>query len=115
MKKILTESPSNNLEIIDKPLSKSHTTSKSELLVTGVTTGIVATAIIQTGKGVASSLSRHPFILFGVGIATGYLTHKYRKELVSISSKTAKHSKNFVLQQKENIKELIAEAKEDAD
>ena len=114
MKKIPTETSTNDLKINDKPLSKSHTSSKGELLVTGVATGVVATAIIQTGKGVASSLSRHPLILFGVGIAAGFLTHKYRKELISIGSNTVKHSKDFVLQQKETIKDLIAETQEDA-
>ena len=114
MNPINIEAPSQDLEISKKPLTSAAThTSKGELLVTGVATGVVATAIIQTGKGVVSSLSRHPFIMFGFGVAAGYLTYKYRKELISIGSKSAKHSKDFILKQQENLKDLIAEAQED--
>jgi len=47
-----------------------------------------------------------------VGITAGYLTHKYRKEIISITSKTAEQSKDFVLRQKENLRGLIAETQE---
>ena len=46
-------------------------------------------------------------------IRDSYLTYKYRKELISIGSKSAKHSKDFILKQQENLKDLIAEAQED--
>ena len=39
---------------------------------------------------------------------------KYRKEIISITSKTAEKSKDFVLLQKENLKDLLAETREDA-
>jgi hypothetical protein len=50
--------------------------------------------------------------MFSLGIAAGYLTHKYRKEIISVTCKTAEQGKDFVLRQKENIKDLIAEAQE---
>ncbi len=93
--------------------------SKGDLMfkgvVTGVGTTVIASTIIQTGKGVMTTLARHPLILLGLGITAGYLTHKYRKEIISVTSKTAEHSKDFVLRQKENLKDLLAETREDAE
>ena len=87
--------------------------SKGELVVKGVATAVAASAIIQTGKGVVITLARHPLVMFSLGIAAGYLAHKYRKEIISVTSKTAEQSKDFVLRQKENIKDLLAETQED--
>ena len=89
--------------------------SKVELVVKGVATAVAATTIVQTGKGVMTTLARHPFVMFSLGIAAGYFAHKYRKEIISITSKTAEQSKDFVLRQKENLKDLIAETQEDAE
>ena len=89
--------------------------SKGELVVKGVATAVAATAIIETGKGVLITLARHPLVIFSLGVAAGYLTHKYRKEIISVTSKTAEQSKNFVLRQKENIKDLIAETHENTE
>lgn len=89
--------------------------SKGELVVKGVATAVAATAIIETGKGVLVTLARHPLVIFSLGVAAGYLTHKYRKEIISVTSKTAEQSKDFVLQQKENIKDLIAETQENTE
>jgi gas vesicle protein len=62
-----------------------------------------------------TTLARHPLVIFSLGIAAGYLAHKYRKEITSITSKTAEQSKDFVLRQKENLRDLIAEAREDTE
>ncbi len=78
-------------------------------IVTGVGTTIAASTIIQTGKGVMATLSKHPLVMLGLGITAGYLTHKYRKEIISITSKTAEQSKDFILRQKEALKDLLAE------
>ena len=83
-------------------------------VATGVTTAVAATTIVQTGKGVMTTLARHPFVMFSLGIAAGYLAHKYRKEIISITSKTAEQSKDFVLRQKESLRDLIAESMEDS-
>jgi hypothetical protein len=89
--------------------------SKGDVIVKGVATAVAASTIIQTGKGVMSTLAKHPLVMFSLGIAAGYLAHKYRKEIISISSKTAEQSKDFVLRQKENLKDLLAETQEDAE
>jgi len=89
--------------------------SKGELIAKGVATAVAATTIVQTGKGVMATLAKHPLVMFTLGIAAGYLAHKYRKEITSITSKTAEQSKDFVLRQKENLKDLFAETQEDAE
>jgi hypothetical protein len=68
--------------------------------------------MIKTGKDVMTTLARHPLIMFSLGLATGILIHKYRKEIISTASKTADQGRDFVLRQRENIKDLIAEAQE---
>ena len=92
----------------------SHST-KGELVVKGVATAVAASAIIQTGKGVVITLSRHPLVMFGMGMVSGYLAHKYRKEIIPVTSRTVEQSKEFVLRQKENLNELLAESQENTE
>jgi hypothetical protein len=89
--------------------------SKGDVIVKGVATAVAASTIIQTGKGVMTTLAKHPLVMFSLGIAAGFLVHKYRKEIISITSKTAEQGKDFVLRQKENIKDLLAETQEGAE
>ena len=89
--------------------------SKEDMMVKGVATAVAASTIIQTGKGVMTTLARNPLVMFGLGIAAGFLVHKYRKEIISMTNQTAKQSKDFILRQKENLKDLIAEAQEDTE
>ncbi len=84
-------------------------------VTTGVATAVAASTILNTGKGVMASLARHPFVLFGLGIAAGYFTHKYRKEIILITCKTAEQSKHFILRQKENLQDLLDESPEESD
>ena len=62
-----------------------------------------------------TTLARHPLVMFSLGIAAGYMAHKYRKEIISITNKAAEQGKDFVLRQKENLKDLLAETQEDAE
>jgi hypothetical protein len=95
-------------------IEASHS-SKGELVVKGVATAVAASIIIQSGKEVMSTLAKHPLVMFSLGIAAGFLTHKYRKEIISITSKTAGQSKDFIVRQKENIKDLLAETQKEAE
>jgi len=113
-----TDSNSIDLGKAKMPMEGSHS-SKGEVVfkgvVTGVATAVAATTIIQTGKGVMTTLAKHPIVMFSLGIAAGYFAHKYRKQIISITSKTAEQSKDFVLRQQENLKDLLAETQEDAE
>lgn len=64
------------------------------------------------GKGLLGGLLRNPLVVLATGVAAGYLLFKYQKEIVASLSKLTGMGKDFVLQQKENLDDLIAEAKE---
>lgn len=65
---------------------------------------------------VTRSLFASPLAILAVGVASGvvagYLLHQYRKEIVLAVSKTTGMGKDFALQQKENLADLMEEAKE---
>ena len=114
MNHISAGSHSNPIELGKRQVTmEGNNSSKGDVIVKGVATAVAASTIIQTGKGVISTLAKHPLVMFSLGIAAGYLAHKYRKEIISISSKTAEQSKDFILRQKENLKDLLAEAREE--
>jgi hypothetical protein len=46
------------------------------------------------------------------GVAAGYLLHRYRKEIVLAVSKACSIGKDFALQQKESLADLMEEARE---
>ncbi|MFZ2172017.1 MAG: hypothetical protein WAW61_20545 [Methylococcaceae bacterium] len=88
---------------------------KGEVIVKGVATAVAASTIIHAGKGVMTALARHPLVMFSLGVAAGYLMHKYRKKIISVTGKTAEQSKDFILRQKENLKDLLAETEKDTE
>jgi hypothetical protein len=45
-------------------------------------------------------------------LVAGYLVYKYRKEIISSTTKAVDAGKDFVLQQKENLEDIVAESRE---
>jgi hypothetical protein len=84
-------------------------------MATGLATGTAITATTHTGRSFMVKLSNHPLVVFGVGVAVGYLVHKYRKEIIDSANRAAEKSKDFVLQQRENLEDLVSASKEAAD
>ncbi len=78
-------------------------------------TGIAAGAASQTGAGTFKRLLGNPWVLFGLGVTVGYLVHKYRKDIVGAANRAAEKGKDFVLQQRENLEDIVAEAGENED
>jgi len=76
--------------------------------------GLIISGISHASRSITSALIRHPLTLFSTGVLTGYLTYKYRKEIITVASRTAEESKNVVLRQKENLSDLIAEIREES-
>lgn len=74
--------------------------------------GSMASASVKSGGKLMSKLAKHPILVFGLGVAAGYVIYKYRKEIVSNVGKATDASKDFVLQQKENLEDIVAETKE---
>jgi ABC-type polysaccharide/polyol phosphate export permease len=70
-------------------------------------------AALHTGEKIMSKLAKHPVLVFGLGVAAGYLVYKYRKNIISSAAKVVDSSKDFVLQQKENLEDIVAETKEE--
>lgn len=73
----------------------------------------MASATVHSGSRLMSNIAKHPVLVFGLGIAAGYLVYKYRKEIISSTNKVVDAGKDFVLQQKENLEDIIAETKEE--
>ncbi|MCK4841670.1 MAG: hypothetical protein KAT04_07275 [Methylococcales bacterium] len=76
--------------------------------------GSVATVTVKSGEKLMSKLAKHPVLIFGLGVAVGYVAYKYRKEIVSSVGKATDAGKDFVLQQKENLEDIVAETQEES-
>lgn len=72
----------------------------------------IVSATVYSGKHLMSNITKHPVLVFGLGVVTGYMVYKYRKEIIANATKAVDASKDFVLQQKENLEDIVAETKE---
>ena len=77
-----------------------------------VVKGSMASATAHTGRRLMNNVAKHPVLVFGLGLVAGYLVYKYRKEIISSTTKVVEAGKDFVLQQKENLEDIVAESKE---
>ena len=74
--------------------------------------GLMATGGYVAGRGLLGGLLRNPLLLLAAGIAAGYFAHKYRKEIILAASRASGAGKDFWLQQKESLSDLLAETQE---
>lgn len=91
--------------------SASHAMSKP------LTQGAMAAGGFAAGRTLLGpTLLRNPltFLALGVagGVVAGFLAFKYQKEIIDGLSKVSGMGKDFALQQKENLNDLMAEAEE---
>lgn len=77
-----------------------------------VMAGTLATATVNTGSKLMTKVSKHPLLVFGLGMVAGYFVYKHRKDIIAGATKTFDAGKDFVLHQKENLEDIVAEAKE---
>ena len=77
---------------------------------------MIAATGYTAGRAMLPAMLRNPLLLLAGGIAgglaVGYLLHKHEKEVVLAISKAIGMGKDFVMQQRENLDDLVAEAKE---
>ena len=72
---------------------------------------LVAVSSHNTRQGVVKTLLRNPLVMFGLGLAAGFLIHKYRREIIDTATRVGEQGRDFVLQQRENLEDLVAECK----
>lgn len=58
------------------------------------------------------ALLRNPWVMLAAGMLVGYYLHKHQDQIVLSLSKASGMGKDFLLQQKENLSDLIEESKE---
>jgi hypothetical protein len=63
-------------------------------------------------RGLMGGLLRNPWVLLAAGVVAGYYLHKHQDEIMRTLSKASGMGKDFILQQKENLADLVEEAKE---
>lgn len=78
-----------------------------------VLVGSAATMAFVTGEKLMIKLSKHPLLVFGLGMLGGVLIYKNRKAILANTDKVVAAGKNTVLHQKERILDLVAEVKEE--
>ncbi len=81
-------------------------------LANEVVKGSMVASTVHTGSKLMSNIAKHPLLVFGLGAVAGYLVYKYRKEIISGTTSVVDAGKDFVLQQKENLEDIVAESKE---
>lgn len=65
------------------------------------------------GRGlIGGTLLRNPLVLLAAGLVAGYYLHKHQDEIILALSKASGMGKDFVLQQKESLADLVEEARE---
>lgn len=74
---------------------------------------VMAATGYAAGRGlIGGVLLRNPLVLLAAGLAAGYYLHKHQDEIVLALSKATGMGKDFLLQQKESLADLVEEAKE---
>ena len=77
---------------------------------------MIAATGYTAGRAMLPAMLRNPLLLLAGGIAggvaVGYLLHKHEKDVVRFVSRAMGMGKDFVAQQRENLDDLIAEARE---
>ncbi len=77
---------------------------------------MIAATGYTAGRALLPGMFRNPLLLLagGIagGIAAGYLLHKHEKEVMLAISKAIGMGKDFAMQQRENLDDLVAEARE---
>lgn len=80
-----------------------------------VLTGSLATVAVLAGEKLLLKMAKHPLLIFGLGMVGGGVVYKNRALIIDQANKTLSAGKQVVLEQKEKVLDLIAEATEKLD
>lgn len=82
-------------------------------MMSPVQASMLAAGGYAAGRGlVGGTLLRNPLVLLAAGIAAGYFLHKYQDEIMLALAKGTGMGKDFLLQQKESLADLMEETRE---
>lgn len=73
---------------------------------------VAATGYAAGRSLLGGALLRNPLVMLAAGIAVGYYLHKHQDQIIQSLSKASGMGKDFLLQQKENLADLVEEARE---
>ncbi len=89
-----------------------HNHGSKQTVAKEIAKGSITSATVHTGGKIVKNITKHPLVVLGLGAVAGYFVYRYRKEIISGTEKAVGASKDFVLHQKENLEDLVAESKE---
>jgi len=78
-------------------------------------TGALIAAAAPAARGAVGRFFTHPLVMFTLGAAAGYFAYKYRKEIVDAAMHASEKGKDYVLNRKETLEDLVEEAKDRAE
>lgn len=73
---------------------------------------IAATGYVAGKSLLGGALLRNPWVLLAAGMIAGYYLHKHQDQIVLSLSKASGMGKDFLLQQKESLADLVEGANE---
>lgn len=76
-------------------------------MVVAKSAAVAKAAGSKKGKSFLGKVFSHPLVVFGLGVAVGYAIHKYRKEIIHSANRAAEKGKDFALQQRENLEDIL--------
>lgn len=76
------------------------------MAATGTTAAALSGASTQ-GRGLVSRIVGNPWVIFGLGVAVGYLVHKYRKEIIATAMGVSGRGVNCM--GRDSLEDLVAE------
>lgn len=75
-------------------------------------TGAMVVAASAPGRSALGRVLTHPLVMFALGASAGYFAYKYRKEIVDAAMRASEMGKDYVMNTRETLEDLVEEAKE---
>jgi hypothetical protein len=72
-------------------------------------------AASPAGRGALGRLFTHPLVMFALGATAGYFAYKYRNEIVDAAMRASEMGKDYMMNTRETLEDLVEEAKDRAE
>lgn len=77
--------------------------------------GAMLVASSPAGRGALGRLITHPLVMFALGATAGYFVYKYRNEIVDAAMRASEMGKDYMMNTRETLEDLVEEAKDRAE